>query len=97
VHLPPPTANRYSSYSSDDRKVRSNAKRSLCKNIVGYLKDDLKHMWLRRLQAGLVVAVVALLTISTSAAPAPFGAYLGCYNLGKMGLSSAETRVSRVV
>jgi hypothetical protein len=43
--------------------------------------------------ASLAVAVL-LFVASAAAAPAPFGAYLGCYNLNRMEISSDEMRVS---
>jgi hypothetical protein len=43
--------------------------------------------------ASLAVAVALLFAVSAAAAPAPFGAYLGCYNLNRMELSSEEMRV----
>lgn len=44
-----------------------------------------------------VVGTVLLLAINASAAPAPYGAYLGCYNLNSMGLSSNERTVRSFV
>lgn len=45
--------------------------------------------------SGLALAVLlcAVSALTAAAAPAPYGAYLGCYDLTKMQLSSPETKV----